>query len=1225
MAETPVIPRAEVEKHNTPEDAWVIVSGQVYDVTQCLRTHPPGLDIVKPHIGKDITDLFNRIHSKHAKTMLTEKRVGRAGPAMDALRTKLNKPLFEVTMTDLVRGIRANKRNEAAFISDQIQVIREELRQSNINKKANAILKLVYLQMLGYDMSWASFNVVEVMSCPKFTIKRIGYLAASQSFHDGTEVLMLITNLLKKDMATKNMYDAGLALGTLSTVCTPDLARDLAADVVTLLAHSKPYIRKRAVLALYRIFVRFPDSLRPSFPRLRDRLTDADPSVSSAAVNVVCELARRNPRNYLALAPTLFEILSAGQTGSVTGARPSNWTLIKIIKLFGALAPIEPRLAKLLVEPMHSLINSTPATSLMFECIQTCIAGLSAHLPTMKLCLSRLRSLAEDPDANLKYLALAAMHSIMEVHPKAVAEHRDMVMACLDDTDPSIRARALDLLSGMVGKKNLKEVAARLVELAGRAEGTARDELIYKLVDLCRANQFQHITDFEWYLQLLSDLTLLQGMKQGKLLAEQMMEVNIRVKVVRPFGVRLAASLLRDSRLVGTSAEGGACEVLDAAAWTVGEFYAYLCTPGAHHAESVEPLLQPRAAALPPHVQATFMHAALKVFAHVAAGAAQAPDEMEDEYQQPTQADAEEVAAAMASRLPLFAASAHLEVQERACFALECVKLHAEDAQVAAEIAALFEEPLLPVAKGAQRKVPLPEGLDLDTPMFAEDPREAEEEALVDTRDAFSGGANSAEWDEFKKMSQRDEADEGASRQQQQRKPRRPAVDSVYMLGSGDQQQEEDDIPVTNISENLGHIHVSPAHGGAAPQGGYRKKRVVYKVDTAEDAPEGADSASTSPSRGGRQDKQQSAAPEDALAAISLDEPLRPDEELPVQQHRVVKSAQASARSAPQQQQRAVSPSAARQPPVAVQARPGTKANPSPYILGGVSDSPKTSSRPGSQSSARAPAAAPAAPAAPRTASLIDLGGMGSPMGSPQPQRPQDVPSKRAGGRQVLCRDNNVEVAYELRTNPAEKTKLLALLHVTNRLADAEVGMFTFATAESDAIAMVRNAKFERAQFVLHPGHSAAHNLLLAFKGVPTAPMQARGTIKYQVRGRGPAALEFAMAVPASTFVQPVGISKEDMAALIKAEAASLSLSSATVAVPAGSAAQDVIATVAGALHVEAVGGAGGRLMYGKTLHGLHVAILIKEKPDGKVQFDFKCSDAALARSLAEEVGHVAL
>lgn len=66
------------------------------------------------------------------------------------------------------------------------------------DKKATALLKIIYLEMFGYDMSWASFHVLEVMSSGKYMQKRVGYLGAVQSFRSDTEVLMLATNLLKK-------------------------------------------------------------------------------------------------------------------------------------------------------------------------------------------------------------------------------------------------------------------------------------------------------------------------------------------------------------------------------------------------------------------------------------------------------------------------------------------------------------------------------------------------------------------------------------------------------------------------------------------------------------------------------------------------------------------------------------------------------------------------------------------------------------------------------------------------------------------------------------------------------------------------------------------------------------------------------------------------------------------------------------------------------------------
>lgn len=91
------------------------------------------------------------------------------------------------------------------------------------------------------------------MSSNKFTEKRIGYLAAAQSFHPETEVLMLTTNMIRKDLNSSNTYDAGLALSSLACFISPDLARDLNGDVLTMLTSTKPYLRKKAVLILYKV------------------------------------------------------------------------------------------------------------------------------------------------------------------------------------------------------------------------------------------------------------------------------------------------------------------------------------------------------------------------------------------------------------------------------------------------------------------------------------------------------------------------------------------------------------------------------------------------------------------------------------------------------------------------------------------------------------------------------------------------------------------------------------------------------------------------------------------------------------------------------------------------------------------------------------------------------------------------------------------------------------
>lgn len=605
--------------------------------------------------------------------------------------------MFDKNMTDLVRGIRNNKDNEAKYIAQCLEEIKQELRQYNLSVKANAVLKLTYLQMCGYDISWAAFNIIEVMSSTKFTEKRIGYLAASQCFHQDTEVLMLATNMIRKDLSATGMYEAGVTLSSLSCFMSPDLARDLANDVMSLLTSTKPYVRKKGVLLLYKIFLRYPEALRPAFPRLKEKLEDPDPGVQSAAVNVICELARKNPKNYLSLAPTFFKLMTSST---------NNWMLIKIIKLFGALTPLEPRLGKKLIEPLTNLIHSTSAMSLLYECINTVIAvlisissGMPNHAASIQLCVQKLRILIEDSDQNLKYLGLLAMSKILKTNPKSVSGHKDLVLGCLEDSDESIRLRALDLLSWMVTKKNLMDIVRKLMHHMDKAEGTTyRDELLSKIIQICSQNDYQYISNFEWYVSVLVELSQMEGGGHGSLLAKQMMDVSIRVQAIRPFAVQQMALLVENSAvLLGSGRRNSAAEVLYAAGWVIGEFGDHLSNPG----ETLEALLRGMNPALPGHIQAVFIQNGLKLYSRLAEGER-----------------GEELAKLLAAKLDQLVCSSHLEVQERASSSLQMLKYMAKQKDkgesVAEELAACFAGELNPVAPKAQKKVPLPEGLDLD-------------------------------------------------------------------------------------------------------------------------------------------------------------------------------------------------------------------------------------------------------------------------------------------------------------------------------------------------------------------------------------------------------------------------------------------------------------------------------------------------------------------------------
>ncbi|OUM68944.1 hypothetical protein PIROE2DRAFT_3171 [Piromyces sp. E2] len=444
--------------------------------------------------------------------------------------------MFEKSLADLIRGIRANKKGEEAYIASCLEEITSEIKSNDIDIKAVALQKLTYLNMLGYDMSWASFHVVEVMSSQKFQYKRIGYLAAAQSFNKDTDVLMLCTNLIKKDLTSNKMYETALALNGLSQIVTPDLARDLIDDLLRMMNHSQPYIRKRVVVLLYKVFLQYPEALIMAYPKLKEKLEDEHTSVVIATVSVICELATHNPRNYLPLVPQLYNILSTCS---------NNWLSIKIVKLFALLSPEEPRLAKKILPAFGLLLEGTSATSFAYEILNSMIkSGLikQANQALISLCVEKLKEFIVDRDANLRYLGLSALSELVVIFPKVIGTFTDIVLERLDDVDLSIRRKALDLIPTMVTKPTLTSIVDKLMSYLIKEEDEwfnniniftdkeYRNCIVNNILNICSKDKYANISNFQWYICSLCNLAFVENISVVDNVAKQMMDVCIRLK-----------------------------------------------------------------------------------------------------------------------------------------------------------------------------------------------------------------------------------------------------------------------------------------------------------------------------------------------------------------------------------------------------------------------------------------------------------------------------------------------------------------------------------------------------------------------------------------------------------------------------------------------------------------------------------------------------------------------
>jgi len=570
--------------------------------------------------------------------------------------------MFEKTLTDIVKGIRGSKRDTALYISKCIAEIKQELNSTDLYVKSNALNKLTFLQMMGYGMSYASFPTIEVMSSPRFAHKRIGYLAACQGFNQNTEVILLTTNLLQKELRRADlgmgMYETGLAINCISNIVTEELARDVLPELTNLTSHQQPYLRKKAVLCLFKLFMKYPQALRLTFDKIQHSLEDANPSVVSCAVNVITELSDKNAKNYLHLAPAFFQLLTQSQ---------NNWMLIKVVKLLGSLVPEEPRLARKLLEPLAGMVQSTQAKSLLYEAVYTitlCIpycrkadGSMPGNVPAIvQLCGKTLKEFCADTDQNLKYLGLVGFSSLRKSHPTCLMESdaRPLILGCLSDEDITIRKRALGLLPGMTSRGNLQELVAQLMSHVEAASGEYRKDLVLKLIELCSSEKYALLQDFSWYLDILFKLAYVNLTDDlGELLGKQITDVALRVLPVRPYAVRECSEVIVSSR--GSKMMP---QVLPAAAWIVGEYADLL---EGNYVNLVRSLtLSSNVGQLLVSTQSIYLQASLKIFAA-------ATNKADNE-------ELEQCVEILTNSLPLYMQSLDVEVQERAFTGLELLR-----------------------------------------------------------------------------------------------------------------------------------------------------------------------------------------------------------------------------------------------------------------------------------------------------------------------------------------------------------------------------------------------------------------------------------------------------------------------------------------------------------------------------------------------------------------------
>ncbi|MEE6482703.1 hypothetical protein FKM82_013319 [Ascaphus truei] len=451
-----------------------------------------------------------------------------------------------VSKGDGMRGL-------AVFISDIRNCKSKEAEIKRINKelanirskfkgdkaldgysKKKYVCKLLFIFLLGHDIDFGHMEAVNLLSSNKYTEKQIGYLFISVLVNSNSELIRLINNAIKNDLASRNPTFMCLALHCIANVGSREMAEAFASEIPRILVagDTMDSVKQSAALCLLRLYKTSPDLVPMGewTSRVVHLLNDQHMGVVTAAVSLITCLCRKNPDDFKTCVSLAVSRLSRIVSSASTDLQdytyyfvPAPWLSVKLLRLLQCYPPPEDAAVKgRLVECLETILNkaqeppkskkvqhSNAKNAILFEAISLIIHYDSEPNLLVRAC-NQLGQFLQHRETNLRYLALESMCTLAssEFSHEAVKTHIETVINALKtERDVSVRQRAADLLYAMCDRTNAKQIVSEMLSYLETADYSIREEIVLKVAILAE----KYAVDYSWYVDTILNLIRIAG------------------------------------------------------------------------------------------------------------------------------------------------------------------------------------------------------------------------------------------------------------------------------------------------------------------------------------------------------------------------------------------------------------------------------------------------------------------------------------------------------------------------------------------------------------------------------------------------------------------------------------------------------------------------------------------------------------------------------------------
>lgn len=423
-------------------------------------------------------------------------------------------------LRELIKKVRACKtaEEERSVINKESAEIRS-MKEPNDQIKCRNLAKCIFIHMLGYPTSFIQMTCVNLLSSSRFTDKRIAYVALCVLMDEKSEVLLLTTSTIKKDLESNNQYIVAVALNAIGEVCTPYMCRELASEITKLMNNPNPYIKKKAALACSKIIRKCPEFLETVSDKLSTFFEDKNHGVLLCGLSLAIQVFNQDDSNVSQYSKYLKNMIRYLRNLVSTNYAPEydingitdpflQVKILEVLQYFGrGNAEASDEMNDLLANISTNTDSSkNTGNAVLYELVRT-IIGIESNPGLKSLGSNILGKFLAHKDNNYKYIALNTLQEVAKTDINSVQKHKVIILDCLKDNDVSIKRRALDLVYLIINQNNIKQIVKECLNFLLVAENEFKLELTTKISQSLE----KYSPSIKWHIDTLIKMLCLSG------------------------------------------------------------------------------------------------------------------------------------------------------------------------------------------------------------------------------------------------------------------------------------------------------------------------------------------------------------------------------------------------------------------------------------------------------------------------------------------------------------------------------------------------------------------------------------------------------------------------------------------------------------------------------------------------------------------------------------------